>query len=145
MSKLVILFLSFFNYIFNTNYLFNDEEKEDFILVLDDATNEEEVLFESDNIKLSGSKNSYSFSIGDAMFNYQVDEAKVIVASDNVCIFCLDNGEFYYDVYSKKGTLLSKNNSITGSNVLSFGVIDGDEKIYIFYNSTYGDYTECYI
>ena len=145
MSKLVILFLSFFNYIFNTNLLFNDEEKEDFILVLDDATNEEEVLFESDNIKLSGSKNSYSFSIGDAIFNYQVDEAKVIVASDNVCIFCLDNGEFYYDVYSKKGTLLSKNNSITGSNVLSFGVVDGDEKIYIFYNSTYGDYTECYI
>lgn len=144
MSKLILLFISFFN-VLKLSIMDNDEANNDFILITKEVSKDTHLLYEEGKVSLSGDNYNYKFRVNDIVYAYQVKDAKAILLNDVAYIFYLDSNILQYDMYDKTGKLLSKENIITTYQISSYGLVEGNQDILIFYNISDGTYNDCYI
>ena len=133
MTKIVLLFISFFNLL--TNNIFKEKETNDFFLVLEEENNEDIIIYKNDDVLLKKENNNYILNIKNEIFNYNKEDVKVYEFNNNIYVFFLDHEELYYDIYNKNGALISLNNLISDDEIKSYNIINYNDDLWIYYHN----------
>ena len=103
------------------------------------------VVFSDEDISIIKINNSYTFKIKTTSVLYEVDKIDVVRREELIYLFYLSDGKLSYDVYDLDGKIVEKSVEISSSNVNDFGLVDAFNDIILYYNSSTGSYSSCYL
>ena len=133
MNKILLLFISFFNLFYENPTC--KKESDDFFFAIEEDINEEDVIYNDDDLSLSKIDKQNVLKIKDSTYYYLNRDVSIQKYNDMIYAFYLDHEELYYDLYNKNGSLISDANLISRNNPKSFYIVNYKNDLLVYYSN----------